>query len=469
MQLASAPRAARPVLHDSEVSCTPAEHISEDQPGTEEYRYLVDTELGAVERALGESLPIPVYLSLGVAKEGSETLAWASPQSTHCTQDPATSCQVQLLYNRIDGRGEDDVRATIAHELVHCFQARWLPPYQSLTSPPWLAEGFADFVGQDLHPGGERVNFALYTKTPFAGLFGRTYDAQGFYFHLKTIGDPPTGRFKEAYRAGGNMEAFRILTDPSGEDFADTWGSVLAFETGLGRNWYMPEAPPGSTRQYLDTTLKNGKRVRLDAPPASNYVEHVEFAAEVVKINVKTGSHGRVSWDGRRRGRAHRRVARRAVQGEVGDEIQGRPVRGRPVGDERLHDPGTGRARPRWGRRLRRRDRGDQRRSDRLELRRHVAGHRDRRADRCDDLDVRRRQDRRVPRGVRRQVGRHDRLRRCERVDGGQHHGPQQVEGGPGLYAGAVDGGYTCSGDTFSYSTVDPVESKTVSVLFHKE
>ena len=288
---------ARAFLGGSEHTCTPSRFIDEDQPGTADYRYLVDSELGRVESVLGETLPIPVHLSLAETADDPETLAWASPQSTHCEKDLATSCHVTFVTSAVGHASEERVRATVAHELVHCFQARWKPPYYALTSPPWITEGFPDFVGEQLHPGGPRINFGVYTKTPHAPLFPRSYDAQGFFFHLHTIGGDPYERYKEAFTAEDNMSAFKHLIGGAEETFENTWGSVLAFDPGRGSWWNMPEAPNGSRGSYISTWVKNGERTILKSVETANYLEHIDIQSDIVKINVGATTHGRVGFD----------------------------------------------------------------------------------------------------------------------------------------------------------------------------
>jgi hypothetical protein len=47
--------------------------------------------------------------------------------------------------------------------------------------------------------------------------------------------------------------------------------------------------------------------------------------------------------------------------------------------------------------------------------------------------------------------------------------GTYPLEKGPGLFVLLSNGSYTCSGDLLSYSTEDPVEGSTISVVMHKK
>jgi hypothetical protein len=290
---------SRRALGSGEYTCTTGgTYTTADQAGTQDYRYYVDTELGLLESRFGESLGIPVYVTLGTVPETSETLAFASPQSPHCEKELATSCELRFMTNKLAGAQDERIRATVAHELVHCFQARWRPPYSSLTQVPWMAEGFPDFVGNMLHPDAPRTNLALYVKTYATPLFNRTYDAQGFFFHLHRIGADPIHTYKAAFVLDDSMAMFETMIAPA-PTFAESWGPIHAFDQLRGNAWYMPDAPPGSDSYLIPTFLENKDRklITTEAFPA-NYLQQVKINADVVKFNVADDAHGRISWDG---------------------------------------------------------------------------------------------------------------------------------------------------------------------------
>jgi hypothetical protein len=282
----------------AEVACsTPQYSIDRDGEGAQSYRTLVDEEVAKLATALGRPLGIPVYVEVGVAPPGSVTKAWASPQSTDCAGLPATSCWVHLNTDQLAGEPEQVQRHAVSHELVHCFQATYVPVATYETRPDWISEGFAEFASNQLNPGGPRYSFQEYTTAPGVPLFARRYDAVGFFFHLSSVGGDVYGLYPQAYVADSSLVAFERLVVPSGPGFDDTWASALALDADRGPAWDMPEAPADAVRGYGQAALVNGGRILLDAAVASTRLGHVEFHADVVRFTVGGARNGRVSWD----------------------------------------------------------------------------------------------------------------------------------------------------------------------------
>ena len=272
--------------------------VSEDGEGAEQYRPILEQELAKLEQAFGRTLGIPVYLTLGLGKSGSDTLAWASPQSgTDCDLDPASSCRVQLLVNRAEVASEEKLRMVLSHELVHCFQVSWMPATESLEQPDWLSEGFPDYAGCRLNPAADRTSFSLYILTSLRPLYARTYDASGFFFHLHSIGADLFGRYPDAYTMTSSHDVFAHLIAPSGSDFDNTWASAMALDPARGDAWYMPEAPAGATVSVPAGTLVSGNRFTAKVSEPGTRIAHIDFEADIVRFKAGGGQHGRISWD----------------------------------------------------------------------------------------------------------------------------------------------------------------------------
>ena len=292
-------KSIRRIFGPKEYPCTNNnDGVSADGEGAATYRPMLNEELAKVEAALGRPLGIPVHLTVGTSVEGRETLAWESPQSPDCTTQPATSCRVQILKDKMESAPPARAHRALAHELVHCFQATWMAAHEALRQPDWITEGFADFVGEDLNPGGPRINLKLYVTKPHDPLFQRDYEAQGFFFHLSSVGGDVYSRYRDAFLQRDSAAAFAYLTEPSGTKFSDTWASVLTHEPERGDAWYMPEAPIDSSPFYARKAIKNGSSMNLAAAPAATRLGHLDFDADVVRFAVSGGGHGRVGWDG---------------------------------------------------------------------------------------------------------------------------------------------------------------------------
>jgi hypothetical protein len=282
----------------AEVACsTPQYSIDRDGDGAQPYRALVDEEVAKLAGALGRPLGIPVHVEVGVAPAGSVTKAWASPQSTDCVGSAATSCWVHLNTDQLAGEPEQVQRHAVSHELVHCFQATYVPVATYQTRPDWLAEGFAEFASNQLNPGGPRYSFQEYTQAPSTPLFARRYDAVGFFFHLWSVGADVYGQYPQAFVADSSLVAFERLVVASGSGFDDTWASALALDVDRGTAWDMPEAPADAEPGYGSAVLVDGGRILLDAGVATTRLGHVDFDAEVVRFTVGGSRHGRVGWD----------------------------------------------------------------------------------------------------------------------------------------------------------------------------
>lgn len=290
---------ARGTLDLFQGSCVKGtEYVTEDGPGAEQYRSMLDQEIRNVEGMLGRPLGIPVHLLLDQGHEGKETLAWMSPQTGRCATETANSCQVHLLTDRIAGKADADVRQVLAHEIVHCVEATWVPVLESMDKPDWLSEGFAEYVGMRLHPIGVPTNYLVYFAQTDEALFDRDYDAQGFYFQLEQAGGDVVGNIVEAYRAKENPAAFERLTAGAGTAFADSWASMMALEPERGPDWHTAGAPADALVAKKIGFLPNGKRLNITTAVAQTKLVEINFEAEVVQIAVGGGKHGRIGWDG---------------------------------------------------------------------------------------------------------------------------------------------------------------------------
>jgi hypothetical protein len=283
----------------ADIGCTvDNEGISADGAGAEQYRAILDQELANVEQALGRPLGIPVYFTLGLRKTGSETVAWASPQSSgDCNTGTATSCRVELFVNAPEVTNDAQLRATLAHELVHCFQFTLLAPSEAVRQPAWILEGFPDFIGLSLHPTAKRVSFVVYAETPLRRLFTRTYDAQGFFFHLANIGVDVAGRYAAAFQTKSNSAAFAHLVGSNESTFGETWAASYALDPARGDAWNMPDAPADAVPKYSSGVVVNGKSYSGNPGPAGTRISHLDFDADIIRFKAGDNKLGRVSWD----------------------------------------------------------------------------------------------------------------------------------------------------------------------------
>jgi hypothetical protein len=268
-----------------------------DAPGVEPYRKVVDEELALLETKLGP-LGIPVYISYGYGTAFAET--WAANEDD-CRKPPSW-CAIRILPTLAHDPGPE-VRPTLNHELVHCYQASLIGVYEFGHRADWLVEGFAEFVANTLHPGESpfgRTNLQKYYNTAATGLFSRSYDAAGFFLHVASSGGDPFAAFVATMREDDQMAEFLTHVGTSNRPaFSETWASSMARDAARGTAWdeHAPEVPD-YTPTVAKATLANGKAFELGAAAAGTNLRRIELSADIVLFRVEPGSIGRASWDG---------------------------------------------------------------------------------------------------------------------------------------------------------------------------
>jgi hypothetical protein len=214
----------------------------------------------------------------------------------------------------------------LLHELTHCaVQSRG----GAQNYPAWFAEGFATWATVSLRPG-DRVDagwWRRYLDTPAAPLFGRSYDAVGFFVHLAETGVDPWQRVLDM-RAAMASAAPQPRTAPGGTPvdpttldtlraarmneagwkaagvgaaFLDSWGSGFVRGRYPGRPWTTGAAGLPAYRGAIPArTLGTAGAVQVAAAPAGSAVATVSTAADIITVAVSAGAQGRLSIGGGR-------------------------------------------------------------------------------------------------------------------------------------------------------------------------
>jgi hypothetical protein len=217
---------------------------------------------------------------------------------------PAAHCQITLATSAHGG----ELRATIAHEVFHVFQAVLSETMKNETRPDneWLMEGSATWVETDLvHtvPAG-RDWWTIYLRSPHVPLFKRGYDAIGFFGHLAASGISPWGRFRAIFRQTGNEGAYAAAE--VNKTFLDTEASAFFREPALGAAWdeHGPDLPTreevgyrptsediSTTEELLDVAphADSAYRLSLKKMPASEPVLEVRVSGADVRLRSTAG------------------------------------------------------------------------------------------------------------------------------------------------------------------------------------
>src|SRR6266498_3975980 len=200
----------------------------------------------------------------------------------------------------------------------------------------WVIEGQAEWVGDSLAGSDEGTpyHWTEYLSNPGPGksLFGRSYDALGFYSHLDNSGGNPwkviDPMLKAVAGGGGNEGAFAAaLGGGDSKIVLDSWPSGYARGRRPGAAWNT--TGPGITNDRPAVgvdVVTTGATVSVTAPPVANTLRQLDLRAEVTTFAVAGDAHGRlgpsclccVSY---------RQPWPRSMSGRVGSRPDGGPVR----------------------------------------------------------------------------------------------------------------------------------------------
>lgn len=188
---------------------------------------------------LGFELRTRLFLCVNadeVAIDGDPALAYTlSRDEQSGLSGPAASCVITI--NPSARRG--DLAATIAHELVHCYQAQIptdLATYYRL--PSWRIEGWATWAESALTVSNEAahswwITYLVETQP----LVVRTYDAVGFYGQLAGVTGGSGWSYPELLELAGSDDDAFTAVGATNETFMDTWASARYRLPELGSAW----------------------------------------------------------------------------------------------------------------------------------------------------------------------------------------------------------------------------------------
>ncbi|MBI5090582.1 MAG: hypothetical protein HZB15_17450, partial [Actinobacteria bacterium] len=243
----------------------------------------VDEMVAEIEGRLGGAIEMvaPIHLLLDHRDLGlGLAYTWADPGD--CNQNGLSSCTIHLSAEAEDEDGAD-LRGIISHEVFHCFQFQYLGMAAN-DLPEWILEGLPAWVGEDIS-GGSTVStswWTTYLTSPERSLYGRSYDAIGFYSHLDEVGIDPWSRVVQIFDGFSNEPAFEGAGASSGA-FLESWPSSVLRRTELGRAWdatgpgiTIDRATPGAL------TVANGGAASAEVGKVSGGLYEVAIGADLV-------------------------------------------------------------------------------------------------------------------------------------------------------------------------------------------
>ncbi len=205
-----------------------------------EVRVQESLHLGGPPRQFKGSIPFDVRVTLKTGGLGSDYKALARTDDVRDDQNNLVECAITVGPKGL-ALGEEESYSTLAHELFHCYQ--FLVVSNPRNSPPWIAEGGAEWVGDEIaqellhRPFQETFWWPTALKTPQTPLVKRSYDAVLWFSQLVQAGVNPFPLLLPALRTAELSfdGAYRQLTGGSGDALQRLWAPSYYMEPALGR------------------------------------------------------------------------------------------------------------------------------------------------------------------------------------------------------------------------------------------
>lgn len=268
-----------------------------DSPDAGPYRAVLDDVTAEIAARLGGAISLvgSTYLLLDHRDLGlGLAYTWADPGD--CEQNGMASCTIHLSADAAD-EAPTELRGILAHEVMHCYQFQHLG-MGAYEMPAWILEGVPAWVGEDIS-GGSKIStkwWVKYLVSPQRSLYGRDYDAIGFYAHLDEVGIDPWSHIVGIFDGFSNEPAFDAAGASSGT-FLESWPSSVTRRTEWGRAW--DATGPGITIDRATPqpmTVVNGGIATAEVGKVSNGLYAVSIAADIVTIDV--AGYARMGADG---------------------------------------------------------------------------------------------------------------------------------------------------------------------------
>jgi hypothetical protein len=221
------------------------------------------------------------------------------------SQRPAAKCTIYL--NPIAHVDQVTFRATMVHELFHCYEAQLAGSIGNFNRPgeSWLIEGAAAWVQSDLvaQDVASKTWWDQYLGSPAKALFSRTYDALGFFGHLYAgQGVSPWSVLPAMLRAGSNAAAYQAAG--IGTRFLGTEASVFFDNPHLGLAWWQngdQGDPSGVAAANVPViaepvghaAVSQAQTVTFSAAPYTDKIVHLQLHATAIEVTVIRG-HARL-------------------------------------------------------------------------------------------------------------------------------------------------------------------------------
>jgi hypothetical protein len=282
----------------------PAIVLAAYSPLLDTYQQLADQAATDIASQLGHPLGIPIRI-IYPPNENGTAWAWASgnwnevPPGSH-----ATACIVSIPPATVnDSSRAPYLRWLLLHEVWHCFESALVDLEAAHKMPLWISEGEANWVAEAVTGGAGQPPpmlsyWNLYVLDPGEALYGRAYDAVGFYSQLAQNAIDPWTVIEPIYKAGaGGSDAGFQASGANTPTFADRWGSSWYRDGQSTAAWAMNGGygipPVGDRATPAFILLPDGGSDQISAKPNSAAIADLNTTAFVTRIEVPAGT-GRV-------------------------------------------------------------------------------------------------------------------------------------------------------------------------------
>ena len=246
--------------------------------------------LPIVSADFGEAVSPPDWASL---------YGWAYPASLRdgvweIDLDTPEACVVVV------GEGSfspEELRGILAHEAFHCLakDAVGIDPYILL--PAWLVEGQAAWVGETIAGGTglASTHWQAYLLDQYP-LYGRSYDAIGFYAHLENRGADVWELLLPMLEAGGGG-AMGLVLGRAGSGWIASWPTGLSRRADWGGDWDT-DGPgiTGDARAFGDLSVGTEGVESATVPLVDQAIWNVSIDEGVDLLRVGAVGFGELRW-----------------------------------------------------------------------------------------------------------------------------------------------------------------------------
>jgi hypothetical protein len=274
-----------------------------DSPDAGPYRTALDAAISDIAGHLGRPLGLTIYLTVnnkqledGSNGKPSVMYTWACRGTKQAGSNNPTGCTIHINPWAFDGSFSDhDRQAFLTHEAMHCFlYDKFGASYD--TVPAWLGEGIPIWV-QTALTGGDTIAtkyWNQYLQLDKTSLFGRTYDALGYYAQLADSGvnvwtriDPMVA----AFLSGGNAAAWQAAG--ASADFLNTWGAGYARGRQPGKDWDITGyGVPSTAPDAVHYDVLNSTTAQAAAPAEGVDLISLTLGSDVLSIAGDAGAQG---------------------------------------------------------------------------------------------------------------------------------------------------------------------------------